>query len=172
MTPQDIHLVKSTWALVLPVQHVAAQLFYRRLFELAPQVRPMFRRDLGEQGAMLMATLNTVVGSLEHLDRVLPVAQQIAVRHVGYGVRPEHYDTVGDALLWTLRQGLGEAATDDALAAWVTAYGTLAAAMKAAAYPAPPVAAAATAPHHQDQPSRVRPRPEPQMPALAPAGSR
>jgi nitric oxide dioxygenase len=169
MTPQDIQLVKSTWAQVLPVQHVAAQLFYRRLFELAPQVRPMFKRDVGEQGAMLMATLNTVVGSLDRLEQVLPVAQRLAMGHVAYGVRPEHYDTVGEALLWTLRQGLGESATDAAMTAWATAYGLLASAMKAAAYPSS--TASAAAPPLSVTPAKAGPDPEWQAQALMQAGA-
>lgn len=60
-----------------------------------------------------MKMLGTVVNSLTRLDELVPVAQDMAKRHVGYGVQPAHYDTVGAALLWTLEQGLGSAFTDD-----------------------------------------------------------
>lgn len=136
MTPADIDLVKTTWARVVPIKDTAASLFYGRLFELDPSVRPLFKGDITEQGSKLMATLNVVVGSLDKLDAVAPVAQALAVRHVAWGVRPEHYDTVGAALLWTLEQGLGAAFTPDVKAAWTEAYATLAGAMKSAAYPA------------------------------------
>jgi hemoglobin-like flavoprotein len=135
MTPEQIHHVQSSWALVRPIQAAAADLFYGRLFELAPEVRPLFKRDIHVQGAMLMQTLAHVVASLGHLDEVLPVAAQLARRHVDYGVMPQHYDSVGTALIWTLEQGLGEAFTPAARQGWTAAYGALAGAMKAAAYP-------------------------------------
>ena len=136
MTPAEVNLVKLTWSRVVPIKDTAAGLFYNRLFELDPSVRPLFKGDISEQGSKLMATLNTVVGSLNQLDDVVPVAQQLAVRHVRYGVKPEHYDTVGAALLWTLERGLGAGFTSDVKQAWTSAYTTLAGAMKAAAYPA------------------------------------
>jgi hemoglobin-like flavoprotein len=136
MTPAEVNLVKITWSRVVPIKDTAAGLFYGRLFELDPSVKPLFKGDISEQGSKLMATLNTVVGSLDKLDDVVPVAQQLAVRHVRYGVKPEHYDTVGAALLWTLERGLGAGFTSDVKQAWTSAYATLAGAMKAAAYPA------------------------------------
>jgi hemoglobin-like flavoprotein len=135
MTPHQIQLVQSTWQQVLPIRAAAADIFYGRLFELAPDTRPLFLRDIHAQGAMLMHTLDAVVRSLHDLAAVLPTAQRLAQRHVGYGVQPQHYDSVGTALIWTLEQGLGAAMTPAAREAWLQAYTTLAAAMKAAAYP-------------------------------------
>lgn len=135
MTPEQIHLVQSSWARVRPIQAAAADLFYGRLFELAPDTRPLFRRDIHAQGAMLMQTLDHVVASLGRLDEVLPVAAQLARRHVGYGVQPAHYEQVGTALLWALEQALGADFTPALRLAWATAYAALAGAMKAAAWP-------------------------------------
>lgn len=134
MTPQQISLIQASWASVVPIQDTAAGLFYQRLFTLDPAVRPMFKGDMQEQGRKLMKMLGTIVNSLTRLDELVPVAQDMAKRHVGYGVQPAHYDTVGAALLWTLEQGLGSAFTDDTRDAWATAYGTLASVMKEAAY--------------------------------------
>ena len=134
MTPQQIALVQSSWQQVLTVRATAADLFYARLFEVAPQVRVLFRRDLHAQGAMLMATLDAVVTGLSQLDELLPKARALAQRHVGYGVQPEHYDSVGMALLWTLEQGLGPTFSAELRAAWAEAYQVLADAMKRAAY--------------------------------------
>lgn len=134
MTPQQIALVQSSWQQVLPIRSTAADLFYARLFEVAPEVRTLFRRDVHAQGAMLMAMLDTVVAGLGRLGDLLPTAQALARRHVGYGVRAAHYDSVGMALLWTLEQGLGPAFTTELRTAWAAAYETLAAAMKRAAY--------------------------------------
>jgi hemoglobin-like flavoprotein len=118
----------------LPIQDTAAGLFYQRLFSLDPSVRPMFKGDMREQGKKLMKMLGLIVNSLTRLDELIPVAQEMAVRHVGYGVEAKHYDTVGAALLWTLEQGLGSKFTGEVKAAWAAAYGTLAQVMKDAAY--------------------------------------
>ncbi len=134
MTPQQITLIQTSWAAVLPIQDTAAGLFYQRLFVLDPSVRPMFKGDLAAQGKKLMQALGFIVNSLTRLDELVPVAQDMARRHVGYGVQADHYDTVGTALLWTLEQGLGSAFTEETRAAWATAYGTLAGVMKEAAY--------------------------------------
>jgi len=134
MTPQQISLIQASWASVVPIQDTAAGIFYQRLFALDPEVRPMFKGDLQSQGKKLMQALGFIVNSLTKLDELVPVAQDMARRHVGYGVQAAHYDIVGTALLWTLEQGLGPAFTDEVKTAWATAYGTLAGVMKEAAY--------------------------------------
>ncbi len=134
MTPQQIALVQTSWAAVVPIQDTAAGLFYQRLFVLDPDVRPMFKGDMKEQGKKLMKMLGVIVNSLTRLDELVPAAQDLARKHVGYGVKPAHYDTVGAALLWTLEQGLDSAFTDEVRDAWATAYGILAQVMKDAAY--------------------------------------
>lgn len=135
MTPKEIELVTATWAMVVPIKEKAAALFYGRLFEMDPAVKPMFKTDLTEQGRKLMSALSTVVNALSDVQSVIPALQGMARRHVGYGVRAEHYDTVGAALLWTLETGLGPAFTPEVKAAWTTAYTTVAGVMKEAAYP-------------------------------------
>jgi nitric oxide dioxygenase len=87
-----------------------------------------------EQGRKLMMTLGVVVNGLKNLDAIVPAAQALAVKHVGYGVKAADYAPVGEALLWTLQQGLGEACTAEVAAAWTTAYATLSGVMIAAAY--------------------------------------
>ncbi len=137
MTPEQIKLIQTTWSQVVPIKDTAAKLFYGRLFELDPTVKPMFKSDLGEQGRKLMAALGTVVNALTDVAAVVPTLQAMARRHVDYGVRADHYDTVGSALLWTLEQGLGAGYTQDVAAAWSSAYTTVASVMKEAAYPLP-----------------------------------
>lgn len=134
MTPEQIEAVQKTWAMVLPIQDKAAELFYGRLFEMDPALQPMFKGDMTEQGRKLMAALNTVINALTRIEAMLPVLRDMAVRHVGYGVKAQHYDTVGGALLWTLEQGLGEAFVPPVKEAWASAYGTVAGVMKEAAY--------------------------------------
>ncbi|HET8775747.1 MAG TPA: globin family protein [Thermoanaerobaculia bacterium] len=133
MNQKQIELVQASFAEVLPIAEPAAALFYDRLFELDPSLRAMFRGDMTKQGKMLMDMIALVVVNLRNLDRIVPGVRALGTRHAGYGVQDEHYDTVGEALLWTLGQGLGEAFTDDVRDAWATAYTILATTMKDAA---------------------------------------
>ena len=135
MTPQEINLVQSTFAQVVPIKAQAAELFYGRLFEIAPEAKPMFTGDMDQQGEKLMMSLAVVVNGLENLDTILPAVKDLAVRHVEYGAEPEHYPLVGAALLWTLSQGLGDGFTPEVESAWTNAYGALSSVMIEAAYP-------------------------------------
>ena len=134
MNTEKIALVRSSWQQVLPIKDTAAQLFYGQLFELDPSLRNMFRGDMVEQGRKLMAMINTVVNSLDKLGPILGRIEELGRGHVAYGVTEAHYDTVGNALIWTLGQGLGEQFTPAVKEAWVEAYTTLATTMKQAAY--------------------------------------
>jgi nitric oxide dioxygenase len=134
MTPSQIDLVQSSFRKVAPIAETAAELFYGRLFEIAPEVKPFFRNDMKEQGRKLMTTLGVVVSGLKNLDAILPAARALATKHVGYGVAAEHYQPVGAALIWTLEQGLGDAFTTETREAWTAAYGTLSAVMIEEAY--------------------------------------
>ena len=136
MTTEQIQLVQSSFAKVKPISDQAAAIFYARLFEIAPQVKPMFKGDMAEQGRKLMAMLNTVVNGLSNLDSIVPAAQSMAKRHVDYGVKAEHYAFVGSALLYALGQGLGTDFNPAVKQAWTDAYGLLSGVMIAAAYPA------------------------------------
>jgi len=136
MTPIDIDRIRTSWAAVEPIADSAAGLFYGRLFELDPAIERLFRRtDMPVQRKVLMQTLTVVVKSLDKLDQIVPAVQALGRRHAGYGVREEHYATVGAALLWTLERGLGDAFTPDVRDAWADAYGILASVMIEAARP-------------------------------------
>lgn len=132
MQPDQILLVQESFAAVLPIADIAAVLFYNRLFELDPSLRPLFKEDMQDQRRKLMTTLTVVVRGLTRLDVLLPSIQKLGQRHVAYGVTDEHYATVGAALIWTLQQGLGETFTPDVEAAWVAAYTLLSEVMQAA----------------------------------------
>jgi hemoglobin-like flavoprotein len=134
MTPEQVQLIQQSFAKVAPISEEAAALFYGRLFELAPAVKPLFRGDMKEQGRKLMATLAVVVNGLSNLEAVLPAASALAKRHVAYGVEAAHYQPVGAALLWTLERGLGEQWTPQLAAAWGAAYSTLSEFMIGEAY--------------------------------------
>ena len=133
MTNEQIKLVQDSFRQVAPIAETAAQLFYARLFELDPALELLFKGNLTEQGRKLMQMLGLAVNSLDRMEQLLPVVQSLGARHAGYGVRDKDYDTVGQALLWTLRKGLGEAFTPDVEAAWSNVYATLASAMQSGA---------------------------------------
>ena len=132
MTPEQISMVQESFKKVVPIAGTAADLFYDRLFEIAPDVRAMFPDDLREQKKKLIAMLATAVGNLHQVDRIIPAVETLAKRHVGYGVKPEHYRPVGEALLWTLEQGLGGDFTPPVKKAWTETYVTLSGVMQGA----------------------------------------
>jgi nitric oxide dioxygenase len=134
MTPDQVKLVQESFAKVAPISDKAAELFYGRLFETAPHVRAMFPDDMTVQRGKLIATLAVVVNGLSNLETILPIASALAKRHVGYGAQPWHYPVVGQALLWTLEKGLGDAWTSPVAAAWTQAYTTLSTYMIREAY--------------------------------------
>jgi hemoglobin-like flavoprotein len=140
MTPQQVALVQQSFSQVAPIADKAAEIFYDRLFDVAPAVRPLFRGDMAEQRRKLMATLAVVVRGLSDLPSILPAASALARRHVAYGAKPEHYPVVGEALLWTLARGLGAQWTPEVASAWAAAYGTLSSFMIAEAYGRPQAA--------------------------------
>jgi hemoglobin-like flavoprotein len=142
MTPDQIRLVQASFQLVLPIAAQAAALFYRRLFSTDPGTRRLFAHtDLEAQGRKLMAAIGFVVGALHRPEAMLGTVRDLARRHAGYGVREEHYATVGAALLWTLEQGLGEEFTPETRDAWAAAYGLLSGVMIQAAREGAPIAA-------------------------------
>jgi hemoglobin-like flavoprotein len=131
MTPEQIRHIQKSWAAVVPIASTAADLFYERLFDLDPSLRALFPADLSVQKKKLMDMLHQVVLGLDELPALLPSVRELGARHRKYGVAPQHYETVGSALLWTLRKGLGEAFTPEVEEAWTLAYGVLADAMQA-----------------------------------------
>lgn len=130
MTPKQIELVQDSWTRIKPIAAAAADLFYERLFELDPSLKPMFRGDMNEQGKKLMAMIGFAVMGLSRLDNILPGVQALGRRHAGYGVTDAHYATVGSALIWTLAQGLGKDFTPELQDAWTEAYTVLSMTMK------------------------------------------
>ena len=131
MTPHQVELVQASFEKVVPIAGTAADLFYDRLFEIAPQTRSLFPTDLTEQKGKLMSMLGTAVTNLHKLETILPAVKDLGARHKGYGVTAAHYAPVGAALIWTLEKGLGADFTPDVKAAWSEAYTVLAGAMTA-----------------------------------------
>ncbi len=133
-TPQQIELVQETWKDVAPISDQAADIFYGRLFEIEPSVRPLFPEDMTEQKKKLMQTLAVCVNGLKNLEAIQGAVQDLGKRHLDYDVKDEHYPVVGSALLYTLEQGLGDKFTPDVRDAWADTYQTLATVMINAAH--------------------------------------
>lgn len=131
MTPEQKEIVRRTWSSVAAIADTAADLFYDRLFELDPQLKPLFRdTDLAAQKQKLVEALATTIASLDAIGELAPVLAELGRRHASYGVVDAHYDTVGAALLWTLEKGLGDAWGPEAAEAWGAAYTVVAQTMK------------------------------------------
>lgn len=132
MQKETIALVQGSWKQVQPIAPQAAELFYQNLFAADPSLRILFKGDMQSQGEKLMQMITAAVNKLHDLDALVPVLQGLGKRHGDYGVRDEHYGTVGGALLKTLGQGLGPAFTPEVQAAWTEVYGLMASVMKSA----------------------------------------
>ncbi len=130
MTPRQVELVQVSFTKVLPIAPAAAEMFYAKLFEIDPSLKLLFKGDMKEQGRMLMMMIAGAVRGLSNAPALIPVLKDLGARHAGYGVREHHYDTVGNALIWTLQAGLGQDFTDEVCAAWVEAYKLLAGVMR------------------------------------------
>ena len=133
MTPAQINAVKTSFAAVVPIADQAGMLFYERLFTLDPSLRPLFKGNIEVQSKTLMQMIATAVNGLDQLETIVPAVRALGVRHADYGVIETHYQTVAEALLWTLQQGLGSAFTLEVSEAWGAAYTVLAETMKTAA---------------------------------------
>ena len=133
MDSNTIKAVQESWAKVVPIAPQAATIFYDKLFTYDPSLRPLFKADMTAQKAHLVQMLDAAVQGLDNLDALVPVLQNLAKRHVAYGVQDAHYATVGAALLDTLATGLGDEFTPAVKEAWSTVYGVMAAVMQAAA---------------------------------------
>jgi hemoglobin-like flavoprotein len=133
MTPEQVKLVQDSFAKVAPIAGKAADIFYDRLFTIAPDVRPLFPSDLTEQKKKLIQMLATAVTNLHQVEKIIPAVEDLGRRHAGYGVTARHYEPVGAALLWTLERGLGPDFSPPVKAAWTETYMTLAGVMQKAA---------------------------------------
>lgn len=126
MTPEQVTMVQESWEKVVPIQDTAADLFYGKLFELDPSLRPLFPENMSEQKRKLMLMITTAVRGLNDLAAIVPAVQAMGRRHKNYKVTAPMYDTVGAALLDTLEKGLGDGWSEELKEAWVLVYTTLA----------------------------------------------
>lgn len=137
METQTVTLVQESFEKVKPIAPQAAEIFYSKLFELDPKLKPLFPSDdetMKNQGNKLMTMLGAAVAGLSNIEKLIPVLQDLGKRHVDYNVEASHYDTVGAALLATLEAGLGDDFTAEVKGAWAEVYGTMSTVMIEASY--------------------------------------
>ncbi len=137
MNPQSTQLVRASWQRIEAIGPAAAALFYDNLFTADPQLRPLFKGDMPQQGERLLRMIGAAVAGLDDQPALQSVLSELARRHVGYGVQEAHYATVGAALLKTLAQGLGAEFTPPVREAWTQVYGLVSGAMIEAARSGP-----------------------------------
>lgn len=133
MTEHQKNLVRSSFIKIAPIAEETADLFYSRLFEIAPFIRPMFRGEIHEQEAKMMTMLRSLVENIDSLNERISQLEPLGRIHWSYSVSKGHYDIIASALLWTLERMLGKDFTDDVRSAWVSLYVDLSAIMKNAA---------------------------------------
>jgi nitric oxide dioxygenase len=135
MNKRDIVLVQESFSKAATLGEKVAVIFYAELFAIDPTLRQMFKGDMNSQSKKLLSALTMIVRNLEHTNVIVPAAEKLAVKHLDYGVTARHYTFVGNALLRTLKKGLGDDFTPEVREAWIAAYQLLADVMRAAAYP-------------------------------------
>jgi hemoglobin-like flavoprotein len=140
MTPEHIAVVQESFQEVAPIADQAAAMCYKNLFILDPRLRGFFPSDMQAQGRKLMHMLGLAVHGLKNPDTLIPAVQELGRRHVAYGVEEKHYEAVGNALMLTLKQGLGAEFTPQVKEAWLATYELLSGVMKQAAYSKPQAA--------------------------------
>lgn len=132
MNAHHASLIRRSFEQIAPVAEDAAALFYRTLFAQSPELRPLFKGDLDSQGRRLMEMIGAAVRLLDHPPSLLPVLAQLGARHAGYGVEPGDYRKVGQALMATLSQALGDDFDDATREAWGAMYALVSETMIAA----------------------------------------
>ncbi|MBI5929749.1 MAG: hemin receptor [Chloroflexi bacterium] len=133
LTNNQKAIVQTTFGQVTDADLLANR-FYNRLFEIDPSTQSLFKHDMAEQRQKLIQTIGVVVNNLGDLSTIVPAIQSLGKRHVAYGVTINHWDSVGNALLWALEDAFGPAFTPDIRHAWASAYGLIAQTAIAAAY--------------------------------------
>lgn len=133
MTSEQTQIIQNTWAAVSePDNETAGGLFYNNLFAIQPALRSLFKSPVPEQSKKLMAMLHYLIHNLNKPQEITAGLTHLAQRHVQYNVRPEHYDIVDSALIFTLEQGLGELWNEEVKQAWIALYTTVVSIMVAA----------------------------------------
>lgn len=134
MTTRQKQLIRETYVYIARREYSTGEMFYERLFEIAPELRPLFPGEMKEMRLRFIQTIGGVVAGLETRAAIAPGIVQLGKRHVGYGVQPEHYAVFGAAFIWAIGQALGNRFTPEAQEAWQVLYEQLAGIITRSAY--------------------------------------
>lgn len=126
LTPDQIAVIRSTFSDLAPEKVTASQVFYQKLFEIAPELRQLFRGDIESQGMRFMTTLGLILDDIDKPEALRPHLKQLAQGHAAIGVRPEHFIPMGKALVGTMEEVLGDRFPPQGRAAWEEAYNHIA----------------------------------------------
>lgn len=135
LSNQEVQLLRDSFRDIATRSEQAADRFYKILFEKDPNSRILFTNDIGRQGTMLMSKLGIIVSELHNMESLAPMLEGLAMRHVAYGVKKEHYPIVGDVLIQLLAEMLDDEFTPEMQAVWVKVYAELSNLMTEVAYP-------------------------------------
>jgi hemoglobin-like flavoprotein len=133
MKTREKQLVRESFQCIREEAGPLALLFYGRLFELEPKLRPMFHGDIAQQGLKLMAMLAVIIDSIDRFEALTPALHAMGQRHTSYGVMPRDYEIVERALIWAVGQALATGSGSETLAAWRTLIQEVSTVMKAGA---------------------------------------
>jgi hemoglobin-like flavoprotein len=135
MTPHQVRLVRNSFKQIEPIATQAGETFYKRLFEVAPELRPLFPENMDGQHAKLINVLGAVtsnlymislpVTTLQEAEAFMPQVRALGRRHASYGVTDAHFEALKDVLIWTLRQYCGESFDDETEEAWLAIFDLL-----------------------------------------------
>lgn len=126
MDKESFMLVRKSWDIIAKIDfEIIGGIFYMRLFEIAPELRSMFKINIKAQSVKLGCMITYVISKFDNMEIILKEVTALAERHRKYGVKDEQYAYVGDALMWTLEKGLGEYWTPELKNAWLDFYQTL-----------------------------------------------
>jgi hemoglobin-like flavoprotein len=115
---EQIMLLQSSWQELELLSDLVGDVFYKKLFELAPDVRPLFKGDAEQQAKLLMSMIGVAVNMLDKPESMVPGMAELGQRHHAYGVEPQHYEPFIQALLWTIEKALGPAFSPEVEEAW------------------------------------------------------
>lgn len=125
MNQEQTALIEESWDYVITNTEEAGKIFYDKLFDIAPEVRPLFKEDIDSQADKLISLISFVVGKIDDLESIMKDVEDLGIRHNRYNVEPEHYAKVGEALLATLEKGASDIWTDKHAEAWGIVYNLL-----------------------------------------------
>jgi hemoglobin-like flavoprotein len=129
MNERNILIIKNSWSYLITKTDEVGALFYQKLFELDPVLKPMFQNDIDSQIQKFTDMITFMVLKLQNMTEFQRDLNSLAARHVGYGTQPKHYQVTGKALLLALEGSLGEMWDNETNSAWTELYDFIALSM-------------------------------------------